>query len=113
MFLAMIWLMLYFFTGKIGVKRISFYLFIVFFVGTGISYYFARSQAQQSYQTHHAIIFSTRSKVYSEPNTSSSVLFVIHSGLKVEILKTEIQWLNIMLPDGSIGWVPEEVAEEI
>ena len=110
---SMIWLLLYFFTRNGSLKRISFYLFIVFLFGTGITYYFAKAQAEQVYETKNAIIFATRTNVYSEPNTSSSVLFVIHSGLKVKILKTEMQWLNIVLPDGSVGWVPEEVVQEI
>lgn len=110
---SMIFLLLYFFTRNGSLKRISFYLFIVFLVGTGTTYYFAKEQAKQVYETKNAIIFATRTNVYSEPNTSSSVLFVIHSGLKVKVLKTQTQWLNIVLPDGSIGWVPEEVVQEI
>ena len=110
---SMIWLLLFFFTQSGSIKRISFYLFVVFLFGTGITYYFAKAQAELVYKTQYAIIFETRTNVYSEPSTSSSVLFVIHSGLKVKVLKTETHWLNIVLPDGSVGWVPEEVAEEI
>jgi len=113
MLLSMGFLLVYFFTISTSFKRVSFYLFVVFSLGTGITYFFAKTQAEQIYNTHYAIIFETRTNVYSEPNTNSTVLFVTHSGLKVKVLKTELQWDNIMLPDGSVGWVPQEVAVEI
>jgi SH3-like domain-containing protein len=81
---------------------------VVFIISSGTTFLFANSQYNQSFVTQHAIVFSTRTNIYSAPNTSSTVLFVIHNGLKVKVLKTEQKWLNIMLPDGSIGWIPEE-----
>ncbi len=106
--LSMIGLLIFLRSNSIGVKRMSFYLFIVFLLAAGTTYLFANSQFQNNHNTQHAIVFSTRTNIYAAPNTTSTVLFIIHDGLKVKILKTEQQWLNIMLPDGSIGWIPEE-----
>ncbi len=106
--MAMLGLLVFIRTHTVFVKRISFYLFIVFLLASGITFLFAKSQYNANYSTQHAIVLSTRTNIYSAPNTTSTVLFVVHDGLKVKILKTEQQWLNIMLPDGSIGWIPEE-----
>ena len=106
--LSMIGLLLFLRSNSSSVKRVSFYLFIVFFVAAGSTYLFANSQFQNTHNTQHAIVFSTRTNIYAAPSTTGTVLFIVHDGLKVKILKTEHQWLNIMLPDGSIGWIPEE-----
>lgn len=106
--LGMISLLLFLMTRFTGVKQLSFYLLLVFLFSAGVTYFFARAQYHQNVEDQYAIIFETRTNIYSEPNTTSTVLFVIHNGLKVKILKTSGQWLNIMLPDGSIGWIPEE-----
>jgi tetratricopeptide (TPR) repeat protein len=106
--LGMISLLFFLMTRSTNVKQLSFYLFLVFLLSAGLTYFFAKAQHRQNIKEQYAIIFDTRTNIYSEPNTTSTVLFVIHNGLKVKILKTSGQWLNIMLPDGSIGWIPEE-----
>lgn len=106
--LAMLGLLVFLRTNTILIKRLSFYLFIVFLLASGTTFLFANSQFNQNYSKQHAIVFSSRTNIYSAPNTTSTVLFVVHDGLKVKVIKTQKQWLNIMLPDGSIGWIPEE-----
>lgn len=108
MVLSMIGLLLFLRGNSTILKRISFYLFIVFLIGSGTTYLFAKSQYTSNYANPHAIVLATRTNIYSAPNTTSTVLFVVHEGLKVKVLKIEKQWLNIVLPDGSIGWIPEE-----
>lgn len=108
MVLAMIGLLVYSRGNSVTLKRISFYLFIVFLLGSGATYLFAKSQYSNSYSNPHAIVLATRTNIFSAPNTTSTVLFVVHEGLKVKVVKTENQWLKIVLPDGSIGWIPEE-----
>lgn len=95
-------------TQKSTVKRFMFYLFMVFLVGAATSYLFANSQYWEHFQKKEAIVFATRTNIYSAPNTTSTVLFIVHDGLKVKVLNEQQQWLNIVLPDGSIGWIPEE-----
>lgn len=106
---SMFFLLVYLMTKTLIIRKISFYLFIVFILGTGITYYFAKSQMNTLTHSESAIVFANRTNVYAEPNTNGSTLFVIHSGLKVKILSIESKWCNIVLPDGSVGWIPEEV----
>lgn len=106
--IGMLSLLLFLMAGSTGVKQLSFYLFLVLLLATGMTFLFARAQYHKNIAEQNAIIFETRTNIYSEPNTASTVLFVVHNGLKVKVLKTSGQWLKIMLPDGSIGWIPEE-----
>ncbi len=110
---SMFFLLAYLMSNRILLKKISFYVFLVTLIGIGLTVYFAKAQRNTLVNSESAIVFATRANVYAEPNTNGSTLFVIHSGLKVEIINTESQWCNIVLPDGSIGWIPEEVLRKI
>ncbi|MFT5876835.1 MAG: tetratricopeptide (TPR) repeat protein [Salibacteraceae bacterium] len=108
MLISVFLLLLYFRTNTALVKRLSFFLTIVALLASALTFLFAKSQFQRNYESSNAIIISSRVNIYSAPNTTSTTLFILHDGLKVAILKTENKWNKIMLPDGSIGWVPEE-----
>lgn len=95
------------------IKRLNFFLFLIFLLSCGVTYIFARTQFNQFAKAENAIVFAERANVYSEPNTSSSLLFVIHEGLKVKLLSQENTWYKVTLPDGSIGWLPVETLQEI
>ena len=41
----------------------------------------------------------------SEPKTDASRLFVIHDGLKVNIVDENNEWFEIKLSNGEIGWI--------
>ena len=90
------------------IKRFAFFLALVFVGVSGFSYLFARVQYQENYISNDAIIVSNRVTIYSAPNTTSTTLFIVHDGLKVSILQAENKWNKIMLPDGSVGWIPQE-----
>lgn len=52
-----------------------------------------------------AIIISSNVYVKSAPEESSSDLYVVHSGLKVQLTDQIGEWLKIRLADGKTGWV--------
>lgn len=54
-----------------------------------------------------AIVFAATTPVKSAPDAASTDLFVIHGGLKVELLDTVGEWKKIRLADGKVGWLPE------
>lgn len=98
-------LILYFFAGSVSVKKASFYASVVLFF-LGILALFAASR-QQSYfdDTREAVVFSDVVNVKSAPADKSAVLFVIHSGTKVETLDTDNDWIKIGLANGNEGWI--------
>lgn len=57
------------------------------------------------YGTLHAIVFTRSIPVKSAPDAGSVDLFVLHEGVKVELLDTVGNWKKIRLPDGKVGWL--------
>jgi tetratricopeptide (TPR) repeat protein len=108
------WLVLLFFIGVFALthsrsfKKLSFYLGVLFLfltIGTfGLAsqkYYFGKEHKD-------AIIFTPTITVKSSPTLNAVDLFVVHEGTKVRILDHVQNWVKIKIPDGSIGWLPEE-----
>jgi multidrug efflux pump subunit AcrA (membrane-fusion protein) len=76
----------------------------------GLCFLFARLQ---SCPETTAIIFSTTVVAKSEPREESKDLFILHEGVKVEILGKEGDWRKIRVADGSVGWLRSNAAQEI
>lgn len=64
---------------------------------------------QRHYESNEqqAIVFSPTVSVKSAPDTQSMDLFVLHEGVKVELLDSVGDWRKIRLADGKIGWLQE------
>ncbi len=59
------------------------------------------------------IVFSDEIDVFSEPNTSSTILFKLHKATKVKIENQLNGYAHISLPDGLNGWVDRQYIKEI
>jgi tetratricopeptide (TPR) repeat protein len=108
-----VFLIIYFFTGSISIKKTSFYasitlfflgVFIIFVAGMQISYFKWHRQA---------IVFSSSVTVKSGPVDQSANLFVIHEGTKVNVLENSNGWMKIGLVNGNEGWIKMSDAKEI
>jgi len=51
--------------------------------------------------------------VKSAPDARGNDAFVLHRGVKVQILDSVNQWWKIRLVDGKVGWVPQPDCEVI
>jgi len=65
------------------------------------------SSYQENYNKKEAIIFSSTVITNSAPTNSSTNLFSLHSGSKVEIIDTIGEWINIKIANGNNGWIKE------
>ena len=54
-----------------------------------------------------AIIFNLSIDVNSEPPPNGTNSFTLHSGSKVKILDTNGEWIEIIVANGSSGWIKE------
>ena len=95
-------------TKSRSTKKLSFYiglLFLLLSIGTfGLAsqkYYFSREHKE-------AIIFTPTITVKSSPTPNAVDLFVVHEGTKIRIMDHVQHWVKIKIPDGSVGWLPEE-----
>jgi tetratricopeptide (TPR) repeat protein len=71
----------------------------------------AHSHADKNH--HFAIIFSPSVTVKSAPDENSTNLFVLHEGVKIELLDKVSQWSKFKLADGKIGWARSTTFETI
>ncbi|MCB0794163.1 MAG: tetratricopeptide repeat protein [Flavobacteriales bacterium] len=59
------------------------------------------------------IVMAPRVEVLSEPREGSHVLFVLHAGTKVFLLRSNGAWNEIVLENGTIGWMLERSIERL
>lgn len=60
-----------------------------------------------------AIIMSAKVDGRSEPREGATVLFVLHKGTKVSVQQEQAGWLEVRLPNGTVGWMPANAMERI
>jgi len=111
--LMLIFALGYLFLQAVSLKKMAFALGIILLIFSGITYIFSSKQHENINNRNHAIIYSPSVTVKGEPNTGSIDLFVIHEGLKVEIVKILNNWFEIKLEDGNRGWVQKETLKVI
>jgi tetratricopeptide (TPR) repeat protein len=95
------------------VRSTSIFIAVVAIIFTIFSIIFAKKEVTRYIQHPEGIIMRQVVNVKSTPNEKGSDLFVIHSGLKVGITDRLNEWMEIRLPNGEKGWVPEDYVEEI
>lgn len=103
----------YLFSRRFHLKRLFFWLALVFFVVSISSFYFSYRQKQDIVENKKAIVFSPKVTVESTPSESGTDLFVIHEGLKVEILREVGDWYEVRLSNGNVGWIRKEDVKRI
>ena len=106
-------LSLFFFSPKILIKKISFYVGILSIIILIFSNVFASAQKDEMENRSSAIVFAATVTVKSSPDESGTDLFVLHEGTKVSIKSTLGEWSEIELEDGNVGWLQSKNIEKI
>jgi len=68
---------------------------------------------QQNKNTHYAILFSTETEIWSEPNQQGEFLFTLHEGAKIQLLDDLEDWQKIRIANGSEGWIKNAVFRKL
>ena len=71
----------------------------------------ARNQEQQN--TNQAVLIAENSSIKSAPDDNANNLFVIHEGLKIQLLDQDGPWYKIRLAEGKVGWLRKGSFERI
>ena len=79
---------------------------VIILLITQISYH-------NNFTKKEAIIFSETITVNSAPTSSSTNLFTLHAGSKVEIIDTIGDWINIKIANGNSGWIGQNSIKEL
>ena len=104
---------LYVFSSNGRLRRLGFWLGILVLVVSAFTFGFAKKQKASLEKHNFAIITQPSVTVKSSPSESGTNIFLIHEGLKVQIIDQLGNWLEIKLADGNQGWLPAETIEKI
>lgn len=94
-------------------KRVYFMASVFMLFVAIISWYAARRQHRQVFETNRAVITDSTVTLRSAPGEGATALFAIYEGNTVVIKNTLDGWHEIRLPNGSVGWVRSEALETI
>jgi tetratricopeptide (TPR) repeat protein len=88
-------------------QRLSFFLVLLSMVVSVLAFVWIRQRIQQELDQQSGVVFATSVSVKSAPDEQSTDLFVLHEGVKVELLDNVGTWRKIRLADGKIGWLSD------
>jgi tetratricopeptide (TPR) repeat protein len=111
--ISMFMIAVYYASKILIIRKTGFYIAIVAFTFSVLVLLISISSYQQYISQHEAIVFSPTITVKSSPDEKSIDLFVVHEGTKVKIIDKIGQWLEIRIPNGSVGWLPSSSVERI
>ncbi len=100
-------------SSSIKVRRILLPVSFVFLILTGLSFILSYQTYKNVKEHKEAIVFAPVLPVKSSPEDSGIDLFVIHEGLKVQIMDELTGWKEIKITNGSKGWVKAETITQI
>ena len=107
-------LVLFIFSKKGKTKKIIFIFALFSLLCTVLANLSASYRTAKLKHRESAIIMDPSVVVRSTPSTAGTELFILHEGKKVTIKDDSMNaWLEILVEDGNIGWLPAESVERI
>jgi len=93
-------------------KRISFWTSAISVIAAIVSYTMVARNYNLISSKNEAIILGSSVEIKSSPEENGKNLFIIHAGIKGEILNKAGDWFELKLSDNHVGWVQaKEIAE--
>ena len=86
---------------------------VLFFMATIIFSGFTYSSFKSEHQHNFAIVMQTNAFIKSAPVESMNAAQAVQTGIKVEIIDTDKNWLKIKLPNDKTGWIEKSSVEMI
>ena len=96
------------FTRNSVTKKITFFSTLITVALAVTSLLMAYESFQYSRSTDTAIVFATNTYIKSEPDASSTDLFILHEGAKVRVINESNGWKKIRFGSNKIGWIRVE-----
>ncbi len=113
-FILLLFMILVFLLSRIvWLKKLSFWFGVLFLLASISTYALANQKFNSFKKDYEAIVFTPTVTVKSSPTESSIDLFVIHEGTKVELTDNVGEWYEIIIANGSVGWVRATDIEKI
>jgi len=103
----------YIFFKALAIRKFGFFSSAVFLFLFGICMIMGYQRHQNVHADDEAIVFATNAYIKSTPDVSGTDLFILHEGVKVEVVDQVEAWNQIQLPDGKQGWIKEAAIKRI
>ncbi len=94
-------------------KKTVFMLGLVLLISLFLSIYATNRQYHFHHVRQEAVVMSPRVTAKSAPGERGIDVFVIHEGVKVVIQSELMDWYEVRLPNGNVGWINSETLEII
>lgn len=101
------------FSQKMWMKKSAFYAAFVIFVLAVVANSFAFSQKNSRVNRNTGIVMAASASIMTSPDANSQELFRLHEGTKVKLNKTDGNWVEVEIANGSVGWTSKENIEKI
>lgn len=111
--LAVALFVIYLFTKSLFLQKYSFFGFLTVLAVSIVFLLFSYIQYDKETNTRNAIIFTPNVYVKNAPDPTSTDLFILHEGTKIEIMDAVNDWYKIKLSNGDIGWMLKSTLKEI
>ncbi|MBU1299518.1 MAG: tetratricopeptide repeat protein [Bacteroidetes bacterium] len=95
------------------IRRLFFFTSSIIVFITIFCLFFGYQQYQTETSQNSAIVFFPSVSIKSSPDERGTDLFILHEGVKIEILDAVGDWKKFKLADGKIGWLPDTAIEII
>jgi tetratricopeptide (TPR) repeat protein len=111
--LALVFAGFYLFSLKLWLKKLSFWMGLITLIISLTSFVNSNYQKRAITNKVEAIVINPSVTVKSSPDDNGTDLFVIHEGIKVQLIDAVGEWHEIKLPDGNKGWLKISDIEKI
>lgn len=111
--LAMVMFLVYRFGKILPLRKAAFGLFIAFFAFYLVSMGHALYSRNMVVNNPEAIVMVGSETARSTPDDSGTEVFVIHEGTKVQVKNSVLEWSEVKLEDGKVGWIKTSSFEVI
>ncbi len=101
------------FVRRVWIRKTVFYAGIVIFVFLLVANVFAFGQKNSRIRRNTGIVMAASASIMASPDANSQELFRLHEGTKVKLNKTDGNWIEIEIANGSVGWTSKENVEVI
>ena len=103
----------YMVSTRISLRKASFYSGLALLSLVIITNIFAFKQKHKIATRSTGIVMSASVSIYTSPDAHSQELFRLHEGAKVNIKREEGRWIEIVIANGSVGWLQKKNVEII
>lgn len=108
--LALICFIAYLFTTLRTTSLVFGFIFIALSLSCML---FAFKQSSKEQDSNSAILMVANTSVKSAPDANGNDIFMLHEGVKFQVLDCVTDWCKIRLADGKVGWLEKNTFEKI